>query len=63
MSNVQKYYSALTQKTYTVKKCDTLWSISEKYLGRGSRFAEIVKLNGLKSLVLKVGQVLKIPEI
>ena len=47
---------------YTVKHGDTLWNIAEQYLGRGSRYTEIVKLNGLKSNVLKTGQVLKIPE-
>ena len=32
------------------------------YLGKGSRYTEIVKLNGLKSNVLYTGQVLQIPE-
>ena len=49
-------------KTHTVKHGDTLWKIAQTYLGKGGRYTEIVKLNGLKSNVLKSGQVLKIPE-
>lgn len=49
------------QRTYTVKKGDTLWAISQKYLGKGSRYKEIKSLNGLKSDTIKIGQVLKIP--
>lgn len=47
--------------TYTVKKGDTLWEIAKKYLGSGARYTEIVKLNGLKTSVIIVGQQLKIP--
>lgn len=46
---------------YTVKKGDTLWDIAKKYLGSGARYTEIVKLNGLKTSVIIVGQKLKIP--
>lgn len=46
---------------YTVVSGDTLWNISKKYLGKGSRYVEIYKLNELKTNVLKVGQILKIP--
>ena len=73
LSTVQKYYNVLTGKTitpktetagrtYTVKHGDTLWQIAQTLLGKGSRYTEIVKLNGLKSNVLKTGQVLQIPE-
>ena len=74
LSTVQKYYNALMGKviapktetvagrTHTVKHGDTLWKIAKTYLGKGSRYTEIVKLNGLKSNVLKSGQVLQIPE-
>ena len=31
--------------TYTIKKGDTLWGIATKYLGKGSRYSEIYKLN------------------
>ena len=47
--------------TYTVQKGDTLWEIAKKYLGSGARYTEIVKLNGLKTSVILVGQKLKIP--
>ena len=36
--------------------------IAQTLLGKGSRYTEIVKLNGLKSNVLKTGQVLVLPE-
>ena len=49
-------------RMHTVKHGDTLWKIAKTYLGKGSRYTEIVKLNGLKSNVLKTGQVLRIPE-
>jgi N-acetylmuramoyl-L-alanine amidase CwlA len=73
LSNVQKYYNALTGKaiapkaetagrTHTVKHGDTLWKIAKQYLGKGSRYTEIVKLNSLKSNVLYTGQVLALPE-
>ena len=57
---MQKYYNVLTGKaiapkaetagkTHTVKHGDTLWKIAEQYLGKGSRYTEIVKLNGSKT--------------
>lgn len=48
-------------KTYTVKKGDTLSSIAMKQLGKANRYNEIMCLNGLKTTVIKVGQVLKLP--
>ena len=48
-------------KKHTVQKGDTLWEISKKYLGSGARWNEIAKLNGLKSTLIRPGQVLKIP--
>lgn len=47
--------------TYTVDQGDTLWALAERYLGSGSRYTEIMTLNGLTSDVLMIGQVLKIP--
>lgn len=32
-------------RTYTVKKGDSLWNIAQKFLGKGSRWQEIYKLN------------------
>ena len=49
------------QCIYTVKKGDSLWAIATKYLGRGSRYKEIMNLNRLKTDVLSIGQKLKIP--
>jgi nucleoid-associated protein YgaU len=42
-------------------KGDTLWDIAVKYLGKGSRYTEIKKLNGLSSNVIYSGWKLKIP--
>ena len=47
--------------TYKVVKGDCLWNIAKKYLGNGSRYPEIKKLNGLAYNTIYVGQVLKIP--
>lgn len=70
LSDVEKFYLALsapaattttTARTHTVKHGDTLWDISEKYLGKGNRYKEIVALNKLKSNVIYTGMVLKLP--
>lgn len=50
-----------TYEIHTVAKGDTLWNIAVKYLGQGSRYTEIMKLNGLTSTTLVLGQKLKIP--
>ena len=47
--------------TYTVKAGDTLWDIAQSQLGNGSRYKEIMELNGLTSDVIQPGQVLKLP--
>lgn len=52
------------EKTYTVKAGDCLWSIAAKYLGSGSRYTEIVKLNADKIKnpnLIYAGQVLVLP--
>lgn len=54
----------IKEETYMVvkvKKGDTLWKISRKYLGKGTRFKEIMKLNNLKKTTIHVGQKLKVP--
>lgn len=46
---------------HQVSKGETLWQIAVKYLGKGSRWEEIQKLNGLKDTLIYPGQKLKIP--
>lgn len=48
-------------KTYTVKKGDTLWLIAKKYLGDGSKYKDIAKLNNIKNPnLIYPGQVLRL---
>lgn len=49
-------------ETYTVVKGDTLWTIAQRKLGNGSKYKDIMTINGLTSTVIHVGQVLKMPE-
>lgn len=51
-----------TYRTHTVVRGDRLWNISRKYLGIGTRYKEIMELNGLKNTNIYAGMVLKIPE-
>ena len=53
--------TAETYRVHTVAHGDTLWAIAKKYLGNGSRYKEIVSLNGLESNVIYSGMKLKIP--
>lgn len=46
--------------TYTVKKGDSLYSISKNY---NTSVNELIKLNNLKSNLLSIGQKLKVPEM
>ena len=48
-------------RVHTVAHGDTLWKIAAQYLGDGSRYKEIVSLNGLTSNVIYSGMKLKIP--
>ena len=50
-----------TYRVHTVAHGDTLWAIAKKYLGSGSRYKEIVSLNGLTSNVIYSDMKLKIP--
>lgn len=50
-------------KTYKVKPGDSLWIISKKLLGSGSKYKEIAKLNGIKApYIIHPNQTLKMPE-
>ena len=55
------YPAKETYRIHTVVKGDTLWEIAKKYLGDGSRYAEIKALNSLTSNVIYSGWKLKIP--
>lgn len=49
-------------RTHKVVRGDTLWAISKKYLGSGTRYPEIAKLNKIKNPnLIFPGQVFKIP--
>ena len=47
---------------YVVQKGDTMWGIAVKWCGKGWKWTEIQKANGLKNSNIYVGQVLKLPE-
>ena len=50
-----------TPKTHTVTANDTLWAIAKKYLGDGSKYTELAKLNNLSNPnIIKAGQVIKL---
>ena len=61
---ISDYYGVDYNKTldneYIVKKGDSLWSISNKY---GITINDLKKYNNLKSNLLSIGQVLKIPKV
>ncbi len=47
--------------THTVKQGDTLWGICKRFLGDGSKYPQIAKLNDIKNPnLIKVGQVIKL---
>lgn len=48
-------------RRYTVKPGDNLWNIALRYLGDGTRYTEIKKLNGLANDTIYPGQELLIP--
>ena len=57
----QKIFIPLNTKfiNYKVKKGDTLSFIAEKF---GISYKKIIKINGLQSSIIKIGQLLKIPQ-
>lgn len=49
------------QKTHTVKSGETLWAIAKKYLGDGSKYTDLAKINNISNPnVIKAGQVIKL---
>lgn len=51
----------VTPKTHTVKDGETLWAIAKKYLGDGSKYTELAKINNISNPnVIKAGQVIKL---
>ncbi|KOY81271.1 LysM peptidoglycan-binding domain-containing protein [Lysinibacillus macroides] len=50
-----------TPKTHTVQSGETLWAIAKKYLGDGSKYTELAKLNNISNPnIIKAGQVIKL---
>lgn len=57
------YTSKATQRTYTVKRGDSLWLIAKEQLGNGGHWQEIKKLNSIAdNNIIYTGQVLKLPD-
>lgn len=61
ITNSTGEYITVGSSLYTVEAGDTLWKISEKTLGKGSRNGEIKTANKLGAEVIRVGAVLLIP--
>ncbi|WP_346234493.1 LysM domain-containing protein [Lysinibacillus telephonicus] len=50
-----------TPKTHKVQSGETLWIIAKRYLGDGSKYTELAKLNKLSNPnLIRVGQVIKL---
>ena len=66
MNNNNQYYNRenndLKPVVYTVKSGDTLWGLSQKYLGSGQKYYEIQALNHLSDDTIHAGQTLLIPQ-
>lgn len=51
----------VAQKTYIVKRGDSLWKIAQEQLGNGARYKEIVNINNLTNNTIHPGDKLTIP--
>ena len=60
-TDIQAAGGSSAETVYTVVHGDSLWAIAERFLGAGSRYAEIKEANGLKDNTIYSGQKLKIP--
>lgn len=49
------------ERSYTIQKNDSYYSIAKRELGNASRWKELEKLNGIASEDLRVGKVIKLP--
>ncbi len=56
---VPKYMEA--HEKYVVQKGDSLWGIASKFLGKGSRYTEIMALNDMERSVIYPGEELYLP--
>ena len=55
--------AAPVERTYTIRKGDSLWSIARRLLGDGARCGEIAKINNITNANrIYPGQLLRIPE-
>ena len=61
VGQVLKVTGSVADRTYTVQSGDTLWDIAQSQLGDGTRFREIIAMNGLLSDTIYPGQVLQLP--
>lgn len=60
LTKAKKSVVSTVPKPYTVKQGDTLWGICKKYLGDGSKYPLVAKLNGIKNPnLIKSGQVIR----
>lgn len=46
---------------YRVRRGNTLWNISQRFLGNGERYKEIMEINGLTTDTIYPGQILRVP--
>lgn len=64
VSTTRSATTAPKAKTYTVKKGDSLWAITKKYIGNGSKYMQLFNANKSKIKnpnLIYVGQVLTLP--